>query len=167
MLFLVSIFLSLQLHRHAVVVVNFVSIFKTIVLVIDRNFVMNSSLLLKDTIVTRCRPILHIFFKSNSSLPVVDDKYSFTRDRNALASLITSMESLEPLLFCYNLSDNSAGIFADYLDLKITCLSMLKTCGLIYQKKDNEIIVVSIGMEQWISFLSRYEFLKGLSPRIL
>ena len=59
------------------------------------------------------------------------------------------------------------GFFADYLDLKITCLSMLKTCGLIYQKKDNENIVVSIGMEQWISFLSRYEFLKGLSPRIL
>ena len=77
------------------------------------------------------------------------------------------MESLEPLLFCYNLSDNSAGISADYLDLKITCLSMLKTCGLIYQKKDNENIIVSIVMEQWISFLSRYEFLKGLSPRIL
>ena len=62
---------------------------------ISWHFIMSSSLLPKDINVTRCRPIVHTnLFKSNSSLPVVDDKYSFTRARNASASLITSIESL-------------------------------------------------------------------------
>ena len=46
---------------------------------------------------TRCRPIIRPdLFKSNSSLPVVDGEYSLRRTRHALASLITSIESLEP-----------------------------------------------------------------------
>ena len=50
------------------------------VLVIGRHFVMSSLLLPKDITVTRCRPIVHTnVFKSTSSLPTVDDKYSFTR----------------------------------------------------------------------------------------
>ena len=46
------------------------------------------------------------FFKRNSSLSAVGDKYSFTRAHNALASLITSIQSLEPLSYWYNISDN-------------------------------------------------------------
>ena len=61
---------------------------------------MSSTLLSKDITVTRCRPIVHTnLFKSNNSPPVVDDKYSFTRARNTLDSLITSIESLEPPSF--------------------------------------------------------------------
>ena len=57
---------------------------------------MSSLLVPKDTTMTRCRPIVHTnMFKSNSPLPVVvDDKYSFARARNTLASQTTSVESL-------------------------------------------------------------------------
>ena len=110
--FLFLSFLSLQLHRHAVVVVNFISTLKIIVLAIGRYFVISSSFLPKDRSVTRYRPIVHTnLFKSNSSLPVMDDKYSFTRAHYALASLITSIESLEPPSFWYNLSNTGAGSF--------------------------------------------------------
>ena len=57
---------------------------------------MSSLSVPKDTTMTRCRPIVHTnMFKSNSPLPVVvDDKYSFARARNTLASQTTSVESL-------------------------------------------------------------------------
>ena len=81
-------------------------------MLVGQHFIMSSSLLPKDITETICRLIVrtHVF-KSNSSLPVVGDKYSFTRARNALASLIVSIESLEPPSFWYNLSNNSKGIF--------------------------------------------------------
>ena len=57
-------------------------------------FVMINLLSSKDITVTKCPPVIRTnLFKRNSSQPVVDDKYSFTRARNALASLITSIES--------------------------------------------------------------------------
>ena len=123
---------------------------------------MSSSILPKDIIVTRCRLIVHTNgFMNNSSLPVVDNKYSFTRARNAVASLIKSIENLEPPLFWYNLSANCAGIFCEVLRLDdCVFLSILKTCGLIRQKKINEKMTLSIVMDQWISFISHYELSK-------
>ena len=67
---------------------------------------------------TRCRPIVRTnLCKSSSSLPAVDDKYSFTRARNDLASLITSIKSLEPPSFWYSLSNNGTGSFCELLRL--------------------------------------------------
>ena len=109
----------LQLHRHAFVIVNFISISKIILSVIGQHFVMSSSLLLKDITVTRFRPIVRtMFFKSNISLSIVDDKYSFERVRNTLDSLIFSIESLEPPSFWYTLYDNSAYSFCESLRLE-------------------------------------------------
>ena len=120
---------------------------------------MSSSSLLKDITVTRCQHTN--LFKSNSSLRVVDDKYSFTRARNILASRITSIDSLDPQSYWYNLSDNGAGNFCALLRLeKYLCLSILKTCGLIRQKKVNEKMTVSVVMDQWISFISQYKLSK-------
>ena len=57
---------------------------------------MSSSLSPKDVTVTKYRPIVcSILFKRNSSLPIVYDKHSFTRTRNALVDLIMPIESLE------------------------------------------------------------------------
>ena len=90
-------FLPLQLHRHAVVVVNFITTLKIILPLKWQHFVMNSSLSFKDDTVTKCRRFVRTKLRqSNIPLPIVDDKYSFTRARNALVSLITSIESLEP-----------------------------------------------------------------------
>ena len=47
--------------------------------------------------------------------------------------------------------------FTNYLDLKVAFLFILKTCGLIRQKKVNEKMIVSILMDQWIYFISQYE----------
>ena len=81
----------------------------------------------------------------------MDDKYSFTRAHYALASLITSIESLEPPSFWYNLSDNCTGSFWELLILEdCVFVSILKTCGLIRRKKVNEKMVVSIVMDQMI-----------------
>ena len=119
---------------------------------------MSSSLFPQDVTVTRCRPIVHTnVFKSDSSLSVVDINYSFTRACNALASLITSIESLESPPFWYNLSDNGTGSVCELLKLEdCVCLSLLKICGLIRQKKVNEKMIVSIVIYQWISFISQY-----------
>ena len=120
---------------------------------------MSSSLLPKDITVTGCQPIVRTnLLKSNNSLPGVDDKYSFTRGRNTLASLITSIESLEPLSFWYNLSDNGAGSFCELLRLEdCIFLSILKIYGIIRQKKFSGKMIVSIVIDQWISFIDQYE----------
>ena len=77
---------------------------------------MSSSLLPNDITVTKCRPIVHTnLFKSNSSLPVVDDKYSFIRARNTLVSLIMSIKKFDPPSFRYYLSDNGTCIFCEFL----------------------------------------------------
>ena len=98
------------------------STFKRIVLVTGAYFIMTSSLLSKDMTVTKCPPVIRTnLFKNDSSLPPVDDTNSFTRARNVLASLITSIESLEPPSYWY----------ANYLDLDCLFLSIIKTCSLI------------------------------------
>ena len=86
---------------------------------------MNSSLSSKDISVTRYRPIICTSVcKSNSSLPVVNDKYSFTRTRNTFASLITSIESLEPLSWWFLLLNNGKGSLYGSLRLEncVFCL---------------------------------------------
>ena len=65
---------------------------------------MNSSLSSKDDTVTKCRRFVRTKLRQ-SNIPL-NDKYSFTRARNALVSLITSIESLEPPSHWYNISDN-------------------------------------------------------------
>ena len=71
---------------------------------------MNGLLSSKDITVTKCPPVIFTnLFKRNNSLTTVDDKYSFTRARNALALLITSIGILEPQSYWYNIPDNSNG----------------------------------------------------------
>ena len=58
----------------------------------------------------KCPPVMCTnLFKSNSSIHVVGDKYSFTRACNAMASLIASIKSLKPPSYWYDLSYNSKG----------------------------------------------------------
>ena len=92
-------FLPLQLHRRAVVVVNFIPTLKIILPLKCRHFVMSSSLSSKDDTVTKYRRFVRTKLRQV-------DKYSFTRARNALVSLITSIESSEPPSHWYNISDN-------------------------------------------------------------
>ena len=55
------------------------------------------SLYSKDDRVTKCRPITRTRLQDNSnSLPIVGDRYSTTRTRNAFASLIMSIETFDP-----------------------------------------------------------------------
>ena len=120
MLFFFHSFLSIQLHHYAFVVVHFISILKRIISVIGQHFVLSGSILPKNITATRCRPIVCTnLFRSNISLPVVENKYSFTSVRNTLASLITSIESLEPPSCWYNLSDNGKVSLCELLRLKM------------------------------------------------
>ena len=89
---------------------TFTSTLKRILHLKCRHFVMNSSLLSKDDTVTKCRRFVRTKLRqSNITLPIVDDKYSFTRTRNALVALITSIQSLEPPSYWYNITENSIG----------------------------------------------------------
>ena len=119
--FLFLSFLSLQLHRHAVVVVNFISTLKIILLVIAGLLIMTSSLSSKDSAVNNGPANLSSnFLKRNISLSTVGDKNSFTRARNALALLISSVDNLESPPYWYNISDN---------DMHSLCeLFMLQDC---------------------------------------
>ena len=59
------------------------------------------------------------------------------------------------------MSDNDTGCFCKLLRLEdCVFLSILKTCGIIRQKKVNEKMIVSIVMDQLISFISQYELSK-------
>ena len=104
--------------------------------VTGEHFFMNSSLLSKDVTMTKCPPFTGPnLFKRNISLSTVDDKYSFTRAHNALVSLITSIESLEPPSYWYSMSDNGIGILYELFRLEeCVSLSIMRTCGLIRQK---------------------------------
>ena len=80
---------------------------------------MSSSLSIEDITATKSPTGIRInLFKRNSSLSTVGDKYSFTRARNALTSLITSIQSLEPLSYWYNISDNSIGSLCELFRLE-------------------------------------------------
>ena len=120
---------------------------------------MVSSLSSKYITVKKFPPVVRaIFFKSDSSLPAVDNKYSFTRTRNTLASLITLIESLEPSSYLYNLSDNGKGSLCELFRLEICVfLSILKTCDPIRQKKINGKSSISIEKDKWITFLNQFE----------
>ena len=93
--FLFLSFLSLQLHRHAVVFANFISTLKIILLLIAGPLIMTSSLLSKDNTMSNGPANLSSnLLKRNISLSTVGDNYSFTRARNALALLISSIDGL-------------------------------------------------------------------------
>ena len=97
---------------------------------------MNSSLLSKDVSVTKSPHFVDTnVFQSNISLPIVDDKYSFTRARNALVSLFTPIESLESPSYWYNITENGIGSLYELFRLEeCLFLSIMRTCGLIRQK---------------------------------
>ena len=102
--------------------------------------------------------LVHFFFQRNISLPTVDDRYSFTRARNALVSLITSIESLEPLSYWYSISDNGIGSLCELFRLEeCEFLSITRTCGLIRQKIINGKTSIYVEKDKWNSFLSQYE----------
>ena len=132
--------------RHAVVIVHLHIYFKNNYIGNWCNFVMISSLSSKDITVTKCPPVIHThLFKSNSSRTTVDDKYSFTRARNALASPITSIKGLEPPSYWYNLNDNGKFILCESFRLEdCVFLSIMKTCGLVRQKKVNRKTSISV-----------------------
>ena len=96
--------------------------------------------------------------QSNITLPIVDDKYSFTRARHALFDLITSIESLEPPSYWYNISDNGIGSLCELFRLEeCVFLSMMRTCGLIRQKIINGKTSIYVERDKWNVFLSQYE----------
>ena len=120
---------------------------------------MSSSLSSEDITVTKSPTgIRTTLFKRNSSLSTVGDKYSFTRARNTLASLITSIQSLEPPSYWYNISDINICNLCELVRLAYCVfLFIIKTCGLIRQKKTNGMMSISIARDQWIIFISQYQ----------
>ena len=88
----------------------------------------------------------------------MDDKYSFTRARNALLVLITSIESLEPPSYWYNITENSIGSLCELFRLEeCVFLSIMRTCGLIRQKMTNGKSSYIIEQIKWDALLSKYE----------
>ena len=88
---------------------------------------MNNSISYQDDTVKKSPYFVRTKLRqSNITLSIVDDKYSFTRARNALVALITSIESLEPPSYWYNISDNGIGSFCE--------LYRLEECVLIYNE---------------------------------
>ena len=85
--------------------------------------------------VTKFPPVIHTnLTKRNISLLTVDDKYLFIRARKVLVLLITSVESLEPPSYWYNISDNGKGSLCELFRLEdCVSLSIMRTCGLIRQ----------------------------------
>ena len=100
---------------------------------------MNKSLSSQDDTVKKSAYFVRTKLRqSNIPLPIVDDKYSFTTARNALVALITSIESLEPASYWYNITENSIGSLCELFRLEeCVFLSIMRTCGLIRQKMTN------------------------------
>ena len=122
---------------------------------------MISLLSFKDITVTKYPPVIRTnLVKTNNSLSAVDNKYSFTRARNALASLIMSIKSLEPPSYWCNLSDNSKGSLCKLFRLEDSVfLSIMRRCGLIRQKKVNGKTSFSVEKDKWIILFSQYELI--------
>ena len=120
---------------------------------------MSSSLSSKDDTVTKCRRFVRTKLRqSNVTLPIVDDKYSFTRARSALVELISSIESLGPSSYWYNISDNGIGSLCELFRLEeCVFLSIMRTCGLIRQKITGGKSSYSIEHLKWDALLSQYE----------
>ena len=88
----------------------------------------------------------------------VHDKYSFTRARNALVSLITLIESLEPPSYWSIISDNGIGSLCELFRLEeCVFLSLMRTCGLIRQKIIKGKTSIYVEKDKWNAFLSQYE----------
>ena len=86
---------------------------------IDGPLTMTSSLSSNDNTVNNGPANLSSnFLKRNMSLSTVGDKYSFTRARNALTLLITSIESLEPTSYWYNVYDKGKGSLCELFRLE-------------------------------------------------
>ena len=80
---------------------------------------MNNSLSYQDDTVKKSPYFVRTKLRqSNITLPIVDDKYSFTRARNALVALITPIESLEPPSYWYIISDNGIGSLCELFRLE-------------------------------------------------
>ena len=63
------------------------------------------------------------------------------------------IESLEPLSYWYNISDNGKGSLCELFRLEdCVILSIMKICGLIRQKKVNGKTSISIENDKWIKF---------------
>ena len=120
---------------------------------------MNSSSSSKDDTVTKCPRFVRTKLRqSNIPLPIVDDKYSFTMARNALVSLITSVESLEHPSHWYNISDNCICSLCKLFTLEeCVFLSIMRTCGLIRQKMISGKSSYNIEQVKRNALLSQYE----------
>ena len=120
---------------------------------------MSSSLLSKGDTVTKCRRFVRTKLRqSNVTLPIVDDKYSLTRARSALVELISSIESLGPSSYWYNISDNGIGSLCELFRLEeCVFLSIMRTCGLIRQKIISETTSHYVKKVKWNAYLSQYE----------
>ena len=68
------------------------------------------SLFSKDARDTKCQRHIHPNLQDNiNPLPIVGDRYSSTRTRDAFASLIISIEAFDPQSYWFNLSSNKDG----------------------------------------------------------
>ena len=77
------------------------------------------SLFSKDTRVTKCQTHIHQNLQDNTnSLPIVGDRYSSTRTRDAFASLIIPIQDFDPPSYWYNLSSNKDGSLCQLLLLE-------------------------------------------------
>ena len=95
---------------------------------------------------------------SNIPLPIIDNKYYFARARNALVSLITSIEGLEPPSQWYRIPENGVGSLCELFRLEeCVFLSIMRACGLICQKMASEKSSYTVYHLKWNALLSQYE----------
>ena len=74
------------------------------------------SLYSKDIRVTKCQLITHTSLQeNNNSLPIVGDRYSSTRTRDAFVSLIASIQAFGPPSYWYNSSSEKDGSLCQLL----------------------------------------------------
>ena len=119
------------------------------------------SLYSKDARVIRCRPITRTSLQDNiNSLPIVGNRYSTARTRNAFVSLIISIEAFGPPSYWYSLSSNNDGSLCKLLLLEEwIILSILIKCELIRRKVVCGEMTTIIRNDQWTSFKSEYELI--------
>ena len=117
------------------------------------------SLYSKDACVTKYQVITHTHLQENSNLlPIVGDRYSNTRTRNAFASLIMSIQAFGPLSYWYNLWSNNDGSLCKVLLLE-ECIfvSILLTCELIRQQVVSGDMTTIIMYDKLKIFIAEYE----------
>ena len=73
----------------------------------------------KDARVTKFPTVTHTSLQEiNNSLPIVGDRYTTTRTRDAVASLIMTIQAFDPPSYWYNLSSNNNGSLCQLLLLE-------------------------------------------------